>query len=222
MRLDGPMQPPQSGGAPKYLVVLLHGYGSDGNDLIGLAPHLADAMPEALFVSPNAPDPVPGNPFGHQWFAIDFTGDRVSARQSGIAAAQPVLATYLAELWAETGLTAADTVLVGFSQGAMMALHVGLSLDAPLLGIIAFAGALVAPAGFDAPEHYRVPICLVHGDLDRTLVPSLSADAETRLTAAGYPVERYVARGVAHGISPDGLAFAQTFLRGLLTSKAEQ
>ncbi len=211
--LTGPMQAPLSGGEPKQLVVLLHGYGSDGNDLIGLAPALAEVAPDALFVAPNAPEPCTGVPYGYQWFRIAFDGDRVASRQAGLETARPVLEAYLAELWQATGLGSAQTILGGFSQGAMMALHTGVMIQPPLLGIVAVAGAFVPPAGYDAPDHQRAPVCVVHGDMDGVVPYAMGESAARQLEAAGYRVQFHRARGVAHGISPDGLGFIAGFLR---------
>ena len=212
VKLSGPMLPPKSGGAPQQAVVLLHGYGSDGSDLIGLAPHFQAVLPDALFVSPNAPDACPGNPFGFQWFALDYDSDRVANRQHGLPLARPVLVDFLNDLWAQTGLTPEQTILAGFSQGAMLALHVGLSLERPLLGIIAFSGAFVPPEGFGAKPYAKPAVCLVHGDEDGVVDPEFSADADAALRLAGYDVAYHVSPGVGHGIAPDGLAFASDFI----------
>lgn len=211
-KLSGPMLAPVSGGLPQQIVVLLHGYGSDGSDLIGLAPQFQPILPDALFVAPNAPEPVPGYPSGFQWFDVKMDGDRLASRLLGAAAARPILIEFLNDVWAQTGLGAAETILVGFSQGAMMALHVGLSLPEPLKGIIAFSGAFVPADGFAEDAFAKPPVCLVHGDLDTVVDPQLSAEAEIVLTKAGVPVHYHVSPGVGHGISPDGLAFATDFV----------
>ena len=214
-KLSGPMLPPKSGVAPTHAVVLLHGYGSDGNDLIGLAPYWQDALPDALFVSPNAPSICDSFAGGHQWFPISFEGDRLAKRQMGVVAARPVLVEFLDDLWAQTGIAPERTILAGFSQGAMMALHVGLSLERTLMGIIAFSGAFLPPEGFGELPLGRPPVCLVHGDMDGVVDPVHSAEADVALRAAGFEVSYHVSRGIAHGIAPDGLEFATQFITGL-------
>ena len=211
-KLSGPMLPPASGDAPRQAVVLLHGYGSDGADLIGLAPYWQDALPDAVFISPNAPEQCRQLAYGFQWFDIAMEGDRLASRQEGVIKARPVLIEFLEDLWAQSGLVPEQTILAGFSQGAMMALHVGLSLPRPLLGIIAFSGAFVPPEGFGTSAFARPPVCLVHGDMDQVVDPELSADAEVALRLAGYDVAYHVSEGVGHGIAPDGLAFATAFV----------
>ncbi|QYO76449.1 alpha/beta hydrolase [Devosia salina] len=211
-KLSGPMLAPANGQAPDAAVVLLHGYGSDGNDLIGLAPHWQPLLPGALFVSPHAPIGTPMG--GYQWFPIDWTGDRLASRQTGVVNARPVLVDFLNDLWTQTTITPDRTLLTGFSQGAMMALHVGTSLPAAqsLMGIIGFSGAFLAPEGFGGDALARPPICLIHGDQDDVVDPNHSAEAESVLSHAGFDVHYHVSRGVAHGIAPDGLAFASEFI----------
>ena len=211
-KLSGPMLPPASGGAPKQAVVLLHGYGSDGNDLIGLAPHWQASLPDAVFISPNAPEPCRQFAFGFQWFDVSFDGDRLARRQEGVVAARPVLLEFLEDLWSQSSIAPEDTILAGFSQGAMMALHTGLSLERPLMGIIAFSGAFLPPDGFGTHPLARSPVCLVHGDMDEVVDPEHSADADTALRPAGYDVSYHISPGTGHGIAPDGLAFATTFI----------
>ena len=211
-KLSGPMLPPASGGAPKQAVVLLHGYGSDGNDLIGLAPHWQGLLPDAVFISPNAPEPCRQLAFGFQWFDVSMDGDRLASRQTGVVEARPVLVEFLEDLWRQSGIGPENTILVGFSQGAMMALHTGLSLEKPLMGIIAFSGAFLPPRDFGLGAMARTPVCLVHGDMDDVVDPEHSADADVALRLAGYDVSYHVSAGVGHGIAPDGLAFASAFI----------
>ena len=211
--ISGPVVPPRSGNLPKQLVVLLHGYGADGEDLIGLAEPLGEALPDALFAAPNAPARCAQNPFGYEWYPIDFAQMTESVR-IGTPTARAAIVEYLDDLWARTGLSPADTFLVGFSQGAMMALHVALTLPEPVLGVVSFSGALVPPEEFDfAP---KPPICLVHGDLDQVVDPARTREAAEVLSVRGYAVSVHFSRGLAHGISPDGLQFATAFMLGRL------
>jgi phospholipase/carboxylesterase len=211
-KLSGPMLLPISGNTPQQAVVLLHGYGSDGNDLIGLAPHWQSSLPDALFVAPNGPDQCDGFAGGYQWFEIDFDGDRLASRQTGVVKATPVLVEFLEAMWAQTGITPENTLLVGFSQGSMMALHAGLSLDHKLMGIVAFSGAFLPTKGYDAADKAKTPICLVHGDVDDVVDPNYSAEANALLSAAGYPVSYHISKDVSHNIAQDGLAFATAFI----------
>jgi len=213
--LSGPMLPPKSGQAAKQVMVLLHGYGADGSDLIGLGGEWREQFPDMLFVSPNAPWPCGRNPGGFEWFPVNDPPVE-SFRREGADRARPVIVNFLIDLWAQTGLAARDTVLCGFSQGAMMALHTGLSLDHEVRAIIAFSGALIPP-----PEPWsKPPVALIHGDLDGVVPVQLSRDAEVALRAAGIDVRLHIERDMSHGIAPDGLGFAGAFLDEAMAAKA--
>jgi phospholipase/carboxylesterase len=208
------MLPPKSGGTPKQLMVLLHGYGANGEDLIGLGWQWRALWPDMAFVAPDAPTPCAANPAGFEWFAL--AAERIAERLEGVALARPVLVDFLAELWAQTGLSPRDTVLCGFSQGCMMALHVGLSLDRPVAAIVGFSGALMLPEGPIA----RPPVALIHGELDAVLDAELSRNAARELAARGLEVALHISPGAGHGIAPDGLVFATAFLTRRLAAKA--
>jgi phospholipase/carboxylesterase len=211
--ISGPVLPPRSGRAPRQLVVLLHGYGADGEDLIGLADPLSEVLPDALFAAPNAPAVCAQNPFGYEWFPLDFE-QMIESVGSGVPAARAEVLAYLEDLWSRVHLRARETFLAGFSQGAMLALHVGLSLPEKLLGIVSFSGALVPPEGFGTGHLPMPPVCLVHGELDNVVDPMLTQGAAQALSAAGYDVSLHFSPGLPHGIAPDGLSFAARFMSG--------
>lgn len=215
-KLSGPMLPPANGGEPDSAVILLHGYGSDGNDLIGLAPRFQPLLLGALFVSPNAPEPAGAMGYGFQWFPIswDSAAQRLASRQTGVTSARPVLLEFLTDLWSQTGILPQRTLLAGFSQGAMMALHVGLSLpqEQQLMGVVGISGAFLPPPGFGGAGLAKPPVCLVHGDMDDVVDPNHSAEANTLLVEEGYDVSYHVSRGVGHGIAPDGMDFIAGFI----------
>ncbi|MBW8270621.1 alpha/beta hydrolase [Caldovatus aquaticus] len=211
-QLDGPRWGPRSGGAPRQLVVLLHGVGADGHDLIGLAPRWSQAVPEAAFVAPHAPFPCEGAPFGWQWFGIE---DRTPARlEAGVRLAAAVLERFLAAELARHGLPpAAPLALMGFSQGAMTALFAGLRRRPPPAAILAYSGALLAPESLAVERAGRPPVLLVHGEADETVPAAASRAAEQALRAAGVPVEAYYAPRLGHGIDEAGLALGALFLQ---------
>jgi phospholipase/carboxylesterase len=204
--LSGPEVPPRSGRPAQQLVVILHGYGADGEDLIGVGEHWASLLPDALFVAPNAPTRCAQNPFGYEWFPLDFEHMAESVR-IGAPAVRVVVEGYVQKLWARTGLGAAQTILAGFSQGAMMALLTGVGIEPPLAGIVSFSGAFVPP------EHAgksKAPVCLIHGELDPVVDPRLTTEAAIALRALGHEVGVHVSPGMAHGIAPDGLIRCRT------------
>lgn len=209
-KLSGPMVKPASG-APEQIVVLLHGYGSDGNDLIALAQYLQTELPQALYVAPNAPQPCDINPAGYQWFPLDL--DRELSRLDGAASARPVIFQFLEDLWAETGLKVQDTLLVGFSQGAMMALDVGLRLDPAPFGIVGFSGALIAPEQLQGELGGKPPVALIHGSADDVVPTESSQIAEAHLKQWGILSALHIDHGSGHTIAQDGLGFALAFVR---------
>ena len=204
--LDGPRMAPLRGPAT-HLVVLCHGYGSDGNDLIGLAPHWQRALPGAAFAAPNAPERVPGA--GYQWFALSRIDPEETAR--GTEAAAPQLNAFINAELARLNLTGDKLALVGFSQGTMMSLYVGLRRNPAPAAIVGFSGMLSAP---EALSHLASPppVLLVHGDMDQVIPPQALFMSANTLAAAGVPVQWHLSKGLAHGIDPAGLGLASQFL----------
>jgi len=210
VRIDGPRLGPKAGGAPDSLVVLVHGYGANGEDLIGLAPYFQRVLPHAAFVAPDAPESVPGVPFGRQWFAITRLDPHLLA--AGADSAAPVLDAFLDAELERQGVAPSRLALVGFSQGTMMALHVGLRRAVPPVAILGFSGALVASERLPGEIRVRPPVLLIHGDSD-PMVPVVAMHAaEAGLAAAGVPVASHVAPGLGHGIDPEGLQRGMAFL----------
>jgi phospholipase/carboxylesterase len=192
---------PAAGGAARQLVVICHGVGADGHDLIDLAPYWGRTLPHAAFAAPDAPEPYDGAPVGRQWWAI---GDRDPARMAaGAARARPLLDAFIDAELARLGLPAEAYALMGFSQGAMMVLYAGLYRAAAPRAILAYSGALVAPERL-AQRTNDAPVLLVHGDADEVVPAFRSRDAAVALQAAGVPIEMVVRRGLSHAIDPAG------------------
>lgn len=208
--LTGPALPPQGGGPADSLVVLLHGYGADGNDLIGLAPHLAAVLPKALFVSPHAPFPCEMG-FGRQWFS--FQDRTPAAIMAGTRAAADILNGFLDDMLGRFELKDGRMALVGFSQGTMMALHVALRRAVPVGGVVGFSGRLLDDGSLAKEIKVRPPMLLIHGEADEVVPVSSLGEAETGLKAAGVMVETMRRPGLAHGIDPEGIAVAVSFLQ---------
>jgi len=211
MIIDGPRMPPSAGGRPTHLVVLLHGYGSNGADLIGLAPYLAKALPRVQFVAPNAPEPVAMAPGGYQWFPIARLDPRLL--EQGASRAAGGLDRFLDRELERYGLDESRLALVGFSQGTMMALHVGLRRAKAPAAIVGFSGALVAPDKLKAEAKCTPPILLVHGDRDDMVPISAMFDAADALCEAGLSAQWHVSPGLPHSIGPDGIDLAGRFLK---------
>ena len=212
--LDGPTLAPTSGGPPRHLVILLHGVGADGNDLIGLATRFAQAVPGAFFVSPNAPFAYDMAPFGRQWFSLRDSGPE--ARLSGALAAAPILDAFIDDQLTHHGLGADRLALVGFSQGTMMALQVGLRRRHPVAGILGYSGLLVGEARLALEIVSRPPVRLIHGADDELIpAPALPA-AVSVLEELGVPVDSHLCPGLGHGIDENGLRLGSDFLTRVL------
>jgi phospholipase/carboxylesterase len=204
--LDGPRVAPQRAPAT-HLVVLCHGYGSDGNDLIGLAPHLRNALPGAAFVSPNAPERVSGA--GYQWFPLS----RIDPKETlhGTQTAAPKLNAFIDAELARLNLTGDRLALIGFSQGTMLSLYVGLRRNPAPAAIVGFSGMLVGGESLTRSDK-SPPVLLLHGDMDQVIPPQALFMSANGLGAAGVPVQWHMSKGLAHGIDPTGLALAGQFL----------
>ncbi len=211
------MRAAQSGQA-RSMVVFLHGYGADGADLLGLADPLAPHLPDTVFIAPDAPEPCAGNPFGHQWFPIPWLdGSSEADAEAGLARATEDLNAFLRARLVEAALPVSSLAIVGFSQGTMMALYALPRWDVPVAGIVAFSGRLLAPERLAAEVTAKPPVLLIHGDQD-PMVPFADMDAAGQaLVAAGFETYGHVMKGTGHGIAPDGLSVALTFLKDRLS-----
>jgi len=211
--LQGPRIDPPRGRRASAVVVLLHGYGANGDDLIALADAWRPALPNTAFVAPNAPQPIPGMYGGLQWFALSMRDP--SEYWRGVASAQPLLDRFLDAELARHGLGPERLVLVGFSQGTMMALHVGLRRATAPAGIVAYSGLLAGPEHL-AETQARPPVLLVHGEADDLIPVEALHVAREALAAAGVPVEWHVRPRLGHGIDPEGQWLAGNFIAQVL------
>lgn len=197
-------------GKSEQLVILCHGYGADGNDLIGLAPHWQKLLPNADFISPNAPQRCDAG-FGYQWFPISRLDPAELLR--GVEGAAPILNEFIDEELAKRGLDESKLALVGFSQGTIMSLHVGLRRSRSVAAIVGYSGAMAGGERLKGELTSRPPVLLVHGDADEMLPVSRMHDAARVLGEAGINVQWHVSHGVGHGIDPEGLELGGRFLR---------
>lgn len=198
-------------------VVFLHGYGADGADLLGLADPLAPHLPGVAFHAPDAPERSVNNPFGYQWFPIPWLdGSSEAQARDAMARSVDLLDDWLDKVLADEGLTADRMVVLGFSQGTMMALHVLPRRDTAVAGIVGFSGRLLAPDLLAAEARVKPPVLLLHGDQD-PMVPFQDMQvAGEALEQAGFAVYGHVMKGTGHGISPDGLSVALSFIKDRL------
>ncbi|MBB3020473.1 phospholipase/carboxylesterase [Microvirga lupini] len=212
--IDGPRLSPRSGVA-KQLVVFLHGLGADGNDLIELGEQWRAWLPDAAFVAPHAPDPCSNVPMGREWFPLTLTDPREFWR--GVTYAGPGLDAFIDQELARHDLPPSRLALVGFSQGAMMALHVGLRRPTPPAAILGYSGLLVledgeGPEGLMALRRTAPPILLIHGDRDDVVPVEMFFFSKEALGAAEIPCQWHISPGLGHGIDGEGLRQGGLFL----------
>jgi phospholipase/carboxylesterase len=204
---------PASKGTARQLVVLCHGVGADSHDLIDLAPTWSLALPDALFVAPDAPEPYDQGPAGRQWFSLQ---DRTPAvLDAGARQAAPQLLTYIDTELKQAGLASDAVAVMGFSQGAMMVLHAGLRRPVPPRGILAYSGALLSLPGFEAECTGHPPVLLVHGEQDEVVPFSRAGAAKATLQRLGIPVQTLWCPKLGHGIDDAGLSGGALFLQRL-------
>lgn len=205
-------------GEVRAVVIFLHGYGANGADLLGLAEPMADHLPDVLFLSPDAPERCHGSPMGLQWFPIPWIdGSSEEEAREGLLRAAADLDAFIDGVMVDEDLLAEQVVLLGFSQGAMMALHVAPRRDAAVAAVVSISGRLLEPEGLEEETECRPPVLLIHGDQDGVVPVLEMPKAAQALQDAGWEeVFAHVMKGAAHGIAPDGLQVALAFIRDRL------
>jgi len=215
--VNGSSLQPLSGTTPKQIVLLLHGYGSNGADLISLAPHWQQALPDALFLAPNAPQRCGMAASGYQWWPLStFTPQALA---SGAATAAPAINAFIDRKLDQYGLGDADLAIVGFSQGTMMALHVGLRRETQVAGILGYSGTLTGAAELAHQKITKPPVLLVHGSADPIVPVSALHSAERALRGLGIDVTTHVSPGLGHSVDPVGLRLGAEFVARALTER---
>ncbi|MBZ4021856.1 phospholipase [Rhodobacter sp. TJ_12] len=206
-------------GTVKSAVIFLHGYGADGDDLLGLADPLGEHLPDTLFLAPDAPEECITNPFGRQWFPIPWMDEsKPEEAAAGFAQSSLDLDAFLDKVMADEGLSPSQIVVFGFSQGTMMALHVIPRRAEAFAGIIGFSGRLLRPEALQEELQTKPPVLLAHGNTDQIVPFSDLQKTADALLEAGFTTYAHVMEGTGHGISPDGLGTALSFLKEYLPS----
>jgi phospholipase/carboxylesterase len=212
MTLNGPRLAPFSKSTPRQLVILAHGYGSNGDDLIGLASMWHRSLPDAAFVAPNAPFPCMGA--GFQWWGLSSLSP--ADMLAGVKMAAPIFNAFIDEELASYGLADDDLLLVGFSQGTMLSLHVAPRRARPVAGIVGFSGMLVAPEKLGPELQSRPPILLIHGESDDVIPVRAMTDTRSLLQGLEFEVESHVSPGLAHSVDQTGIELAAAFAQRVL------
>ncbi len=193
--------------SPIDLVVLAHGVGSSGADLLGLADVWRPRLPGVEFAAPDAPFPFDGAAVGRQWFSI--AGVTAVNRADRVEAARAAFDAVVDRAIATAGTTIGRTVLVGFSQGTIMTLD-AVGRGRGFAGAIGFSGRMV---GVPRVRLDGFPLLLVHGDADGVIPATESDLARASLAAVGAEVELLRIPGEGHGIGPRAAAAGLAFLK---------
>jgi len=211
--LNSVRQAAASGNATS-MVVFLHGYGADGDDLMGLAKPLAEYLPDTVFLAPDGPEKCAGNQAGRQWFSVPWI-DNSSEEDavSGMHRAVDDLNAFLDKAAQQEGVSLENTILFGFSQGTMMALQLAPRRNEVLAAVVGFSGSLMLPDDLRDQLVTRPPVMLLHGDQDEVVPPEALNKAEFALDTLGFEVYAFVMENAAHGIASDGLSVATGFMR---------
>lgn len=206
---------PKSGKKPESIVILLHGLGSNGQDLIGLAPYWATVLPDTVFVSPDAPFPCDMAPYGYQWFSLQSRDPHMMLQ--GVETAFPILNEYIDEMLAKYELADDRLALVGFSQGTMMSLYAGPRRKYKIAGVLGYSGALIGAATLGDSNIQKIPVHLIHGDADTVVPVNAYTMAKQTLVSHGFAVTGGITQGLVHSIDDEGIEDGAAFLQRILT-----
>lgn len=192
----------------KKLVVLLHGLGSDGNDLIGLAPLMSREFSDCHFIAPHGVEKFDSAPYGRQWFSLnnrnpDYVRELV-AKNTGL------VTDIIQKKQAELNLTNKDTILIGFSQGTMMGLYLNFIQKEPFDSMVGFSGRLIAP---QECINKTTPVCVIHGELDDVVDVSSMDETVEYLEKYDIPYSKYKIPNLTHSIDDRGIQFAIKFIK---------
>lgn len=212
--ISGPIIEPSSGNSPKQMIIFVHGYGADGNDLIGLANYFQSTLPEAIFLSPHAPEACSMNPSGYQWF--DLTSTDPAVLWSKILVAADHLNEFIDSKLLEYNIAEENLALIGFSQGTMMSLHVSLRRKYTMAAVLGYSGRLIGADLLKDDLISKPSIYLIHGDQDPMVPYQESLTAEKVLKEYSIDIKTHISEHTQHSIAEDGLRIGVDFLASKL------
>lgn len=211
-KLNGNFLPPKSGTA-KQMVMFLHGYGANGDDLLNIGYEWGNELPDAVFLSPNAPDICEAFAGGYQWFSIRAVDARAFEREKLVEAVAPVLGAYINEQLKHWNIPENKLAVAGFSQGAMMAMYTMPRRKNPCAAVIGYSGMLLDAAGLKEKSIVKMPVLAIHGDADQVVPPESLAVVQSGFDAAGFNVETVMRPGLGHGIDQFGIIRGVEFIK---------
>jgi phospholipase/carboxylesterase len=205
---------PSSGSKPNSLVVFLHGYGANSEDLISLAQFFQDAMPDAHFISPNAPHPCGMGGGGYQWFSL--TDRSLESMQNGVKSALVQLDNFIMSACTRLGIPDGNVILIGFSQGTMMSLSYAMQENNnKIKAVIGFSGMLIPGTFAEENVNNKIKVLLVHGEDDDVVDHHATITAAVLLRSQDIEIEHHILPGLPHSIDMQGVELAKTFLANL-------
>ena len=197
-------------GKPKQLLVFLHGVGSDGLDMIALAPFLQYHLPECHFFAPNGVERYDMASFGYQWFSL---ADRLFESISRcIEVNMPKIRQLIQVKQEQLGVSNKDTILFGFSQGSMVGIHLTLAAQEPYKAMLAFSGRRVVPSEV---VNTKTPVCIVHGRDDEIIDYNEGNNLASYLNKHHIANKLLIIENLQHSIDHQGIEFAIQFLNNL-------
>lgn len=204
--LSGPEIPPRSKNKPKNLVIFLHGVGADGNNIADICNVLNRCVPDTYFLCPNGAFPYDLGIGGYQWFSLQ---DRTeSVLLEGINKTLPIVNEYIDYNLSKYSLEDKNLAIMGFSQGCMMALHLGLRRQKAPACVIGFSGALIGAEFLKQQQLRKPPIFLAHGDIDPIVDVEQMKIAAKNLKMMGIKVETHIFKNLLHGMNEKCLSLA--------------
>jgi len=205
--------------SPKFLVILLHGYGANGENLIELSNEFQPIIQDAYFISPNAIEPWEGRfPNSYQWFSLYAGVERkaLDILAPKIKNANQILLKFIEEQLQRFNLSYENLILIGFSQGSMMAIYQALIMPKKIAGVISFSGKVVEPLSVGDKINSKPNICLIHGTHDSVLPFSNFHEAQEILSKDHIPFEAHAIENLDHTIDVRAVRIAQNFIRKIV------
>ena len=212
--LSGPEAAPASGGPAKQLIIFVHGYGANGEDLISLSRYYAQVAPDAVFISPDAPYRCDGAPMGFQWY--DVWMKNPAERLAAIRSTGEIFDNFVTGQLARHGLSEDKLVLIGFSQGTMMSLFTAPRRENAIAGIVGYSGRMESADTLKAEIRSKPPVVMVHGDSDELLAVSEMETAAATLRDCGVEIDTHIRPGLGHGIDEEGIRVGLAFVQKVL------
>ena len=209
--LDVTSVTPLSKNKPRQGVILCHGYGGDGKDISSLAINWQRFLPDAIFLCPNAPEVCTVNPQGYQWFDLTSEKEEVILEKSLMA--EEKLNTFLDQVFDNFQLEPTNLALVGFSQGCMMSIQVGLKKKEQINCIIGYSGKVINQKHLSNNINSKPKIFLMHGANDTIVPPTHLLEAKEYLNKCGLKIKIKLFKNCDHKIPVEGSSLGLGFLK---------